>query len=65
MEVRVKILVKTLSWAAVSGLLIFVPAYFETCSLWSAFVVAFFGVAAKTPVFPVHEAVFERVWRKQ
>lgn len=57
-----KTLAKTLSWTFVSVLIIFVPAYVETASIKSAFVVAFAAVAAKTPFFAVHEAVFERIW---
>lgn len=56
--------VKTLSWLLVSGLLIFGAAYYETRSTHLSLMAAFWACALKTPVYFVHEALFERWWKR-
>lgn len=48
-------LAKTLSWAILSGLLIYGSVYYETSNHWASFVAAFIAVALKTPFYTAHE----------
>jgi uncharacterized membrane protein len=56
--------VKTLSWLIVSGLLICGAAYYETHDLSKSLLTAFWACALKTPVYSLHEALFERWWHR-
>jgi uncharacterized membrane protein len=51
---------KTLSWLLVSGILIFGAAYVETRIFAVSFMTAVWACALKTPVYWVHEALWER-----
>jgi uncharacterized membrane protein len=59
-----KDLAKTLSWLVVSGLLFFVSALMGGSPLYTAFITTAIACALKTPVYMVHEMVFERLWHK-
>lgn len=56
--------VKTFSWLIVSGLLIFAAAYVETRNPYLSFMMAFWAFALKTPVYSLHEVLFERWWNR-
>jgi uncharacterized membrane protein len=51
---------KTASWALVSGVLIFGTAYYETRMVWASFMAALFAVLLKTPVYTLHDMIWER-----
>lgn len=59
-----KTTVKTVSWLAVSGLLIFGAAYIETRLFYASFMTAFWACALKTPVYFVHEGAWEKWYAK-
>jgi len=59
-----KDLTKTLSWLIVSGLLFFVSALAGGSPLYTAFITTAIACALKTPVYMIHEMVFERAWHR-
>jgi uncharacterized membrane protein len=54
-------LLKTLSWAFVSGLLIYGSVLWETGNHTASFVAAFMAVALKTPFYTVHEWAWNKL----
>jgi len=57
---RMTTLLKTLTWALVSGVLIGGAAYWETRNVWVAFVTAVWAVSLKTPAYTVHEWLWNK-----
>lgn len=55
-----KSIAKTVSWLVVSGLLIAVCTWFESGSLAIGLVAAFWACLLKTPIYWVHEALWEQ-----
>lgn len=51
-------ILKSLSWAFVSGIIIGTTAYAETSSLKAACVTALVSALLKTPVYSLHELVW-------
>lgn len=51
---------KTISWLIVSGLLIAGSVYAETHSLKAATIAAFWACLVKTPVYWLHEIIWDR-----
>lgn len=54
------VIAKTLSWAAVSGAIIFTTALVETGMWKAAFVTALVSALLKTPVYSIHEVLWNR-----
>lgn len=54
-----RIMLKCLSWAVFSGLLIGGTAYIESGSLQTAFVVGLISSMLKTPFYGVHEKAWD------
>lgn len=59
-----KVLAKTLSWAVVSGMLIFGSAYISTGLIRESLTAAFFACLLKTPVYAAHEPAFEWAYKR-
>jgi len=62
---RAKVVIKSLSWAAVSGVIIFLTAWLETGMYKAALITALVSVLLKTPFYSVHEVVFDAVWHRK
>ena len=58
-----KVLAKSISWAVVSGALIFGSAYASTGLVVESLTAAFFACLLKTPVYAAHEPLFERGYK--
>lgn len=54
-------LLKTVSWAVVSGVLIGTTAYVETGSVRAALVTALVSASLKTPIYTIHEMAWKRL----
>lgn len=59
-----KTLIKTVSWALVSGVLIFGSAYSATGLVRESLLAACFASLLKTPVYAAHEPLFERIYKR-
>jgi uncharacterized membrane protein len=57
-----KTIIKSISWAVVSGLLIFTSSYIATGLFNASLMAAFMASLVKTPVYAAHEPIFERVY---
>lgn len=55
-----KAMAKTVSWLVISGLIIAAPTWYETGSVGTAFLVAFWACLFKTPVYWLHELGWQR-----
>jgi uncharacterized membrane protein len=65
MKDRRKIVVKSLSWALVSGLLIFLTAWTETGMFKAAVMTAIVSCLLKTPFYSIHEFLFDAAWNRK
>jgi len=61
----IRLFVKTLGWAIISGIIFFLCAVYKECPWDVALFAALVASAAKTPAYPAWELVFNRIWRKQ
>lgn len=62
---RAKVIVKSLSWAVVSGLIIFTTALVETGMYKAALITALVSALLKTPFYSVHEVAFDALWHRK
>ena len=61
-----KLVFKTMGWATISGVIFFISALANSCSLNAAIFATLIATASKTPAYPLWELVFERfIWRKK
>lgn len=58
-------LLKTASWMIASGVLIAVAGYAETGNLKTAVMASFWACLFKTPIYWVHEVIWEKVGVKK
>jgi uncharacterized membrane protein len=56
---------KTFSWLIVSGILIFCTTGLSTGNWWGAFISALSACVIKTPVYSIHETLFESLWERK
>ncbi len=59
------VFLKTLSWAFVSGIIIGTTTYVETKNIQAALVTALVASTLKTPIYSLHEMVWNRVKGKK
>lgn len=59
------VLLKTLSWAFVSGIIIGTTTYCETGCIRAALVTALVASTLKTPVYSLHEMAWNRLKHKK
>lgn len=55
-----RVILKSLSWAVVSGLIIGTTAYLGTGCIRGAIVTAIVSALLKTPAYTVHELIWDR-----
>ena len=60
-----KVVVKTVGWAVISGGIIFVGAIAGEAPVIAAVYSTFFAVVMKTPAYSIFEWSFERVWSRE
>lgn len=57
-----RLTVKTLGWAVISGTIFFASAIVKGCPINAAIVAALIATGCKTPVYPLWEWAFEKLW---
>ena len=56
---------KVISWAFVSATIIGTTTYVETSSLRAAAITALVAASLKTPIYSLHEIIWNRIRRRQ
>lgn len=60
-----KLIIKTLGWAVISGSIFFVSALVNSCPLDAAIVATLVATLSKTPAYPIWEIIFDRLWNNK
>jgi hypothetical protein len=61
---RMKLFLKTVGWAIISGTIFFVSAIANSCPWEAALIATLIATASKTPAYPAWEVAFAWLWNR-